>query len=125
MAEEWQDKKHLTMLIGRQIAFMVYAFFKVNDDQGRATSMTTHDNLKKFEQFWEETPMVLEKEPERDLLGGILFLLSTVWEVDSHAKRFGAEAFRSYSRFKAMVPDVLDDEQQTSIRAQKRSKTAR
>ena len=39
VAEEMQEENGPPMLTGRQIAFMIYAFFKINDAQGRASGM--------------------------------------------------------------------------------------
>ena len=59
------------------------------------------DNVKKFDQAWEQTLMGLESEPEEDLLEGLT--PSAVGEVDSLAKCFGAFfiSFRSGSPRKA------------------------
>ena len=46
------------MLTGRKIAVVMYAFFQINDEQGRACGMNIElrsDSLKMFDQAWEET----------------------------------------------------------------------
>ena len=75
VAKELEEKKNLPLLTGRQIAFMICAFFEINNVHGRAMSMNdllnievVNDILKKFDQAWEETLMALEKEPEADLV---------------------------------------------------------
>ena len=75
VAEELQNPPVPT---GRQSAFMIYAFFKINDGQVRAMSMTAlhnielaNDNLKKLDRSWEETLMLLKKEPKGDSLEGL------------------------------------------------------
>ena len=76
VAEALPKLKNLPMLTGRQIAFMTYAYCKVNDVQERAMSMNdllnielVKGNLTKFDQAWEENSMALEKQPEADLSG--------------------------------------------------------
>ena len=100
-AEELQDKTNLPMLTGRQIAFMIYAYFKINVVQDRAISMNdelssecVNDNLNEFEQTWKETLMALEKEPEEHV-GRPLPM--TKGEIDSHAKCISTISFRSDS----------------------------
>ena len=39
VTEELQDETNLPMLTGRQIVFMIHAYFKINDVQDRAVSM--------------------------------------------------------------------------------------
>ena len=39
LAEEFQEKENLPMLTGRQMALLIYAYFKINDVEGRAKSM--------------------------------------------------------------------------------------
>ena len=64
------------MVIRRQIAFIIYAFFKINDVQGRGTSMNcmlkidlANDILKQFDQAWEEALVALDHEPESNRFG--------------------------------------------------------
>ena len=63
------------MLTGRQIAYQIDAFFKLNDVPGRVSGSNDmlnielrDDNLKMFDQTWEETLMAMEKERGRDFL---------------------------------------------------------
>ena len=63
------------MLTGRQIAHQIYAFFKIDDLQGRAIGTNDllnielhNDNLETFGHVWEETLMAKESELERDRL---------------------------------------------------------
>ena len=56
MAEDMQEGKALPMLTRGQIAFIIYAYFKINDVQGRATGINDLlnielrcDSLKMFE----------------------------------------------------------------------------
>ena len=42
VAEELQGRQHFPMMTGRRIVFMIYAFFKINDVQGRVTE---HERL--------------------------------------------------------------------------------
>ena len=60
LVEEIQEKENLPMLTGRQIAFMVYAFFNFHDHQRGVVGMNdllnielVNDNLKTFDEAWE------------------------------------------------------------------------
>ena len=88
------------MLTRRQIAFIIYAFFKINDVQGRTTSINEllnielfNDNLIQFDQAWEETVMAPEQEPEEDLWEGLQHRQLD----DSHAKCLCIISIRSRS----------------------------
>ena len=83
------------MLTRRQIACQIYAFCKVNDVEGRAIGMNDllhsevrNDNLKKFEQAFEEILMAAESELKHDLL--VDSRPSTFGKGDSHEDTFGA-----------------------------------
>ena len=76
MAEEVQDKEHLPMLRGGQLAFVTNALLKANGAPGRPLSMNdllnielVNDKLKKVDEAW-VTMMVVEKAPDEDSLAG-------------------------------------------------------
>ena len=75
VAENEHEKKRLPMLRRRQIAYIICSFCTINDVRRRAIGLddlpnieVRNDNLKRFQQAWEETWIVVEKEPERDFL---------------------------------------------------------
>ena len=63
--------------------------------------------------------MAVEKVPEEDLSEGLV--ISTVGEVDFHAKCFGAISFWRCSKLIDMVADVLENRQQNILIAHKES----
>ena len=69
--------KGLTMLTGRQIAFMLCAFYNV---QGRAIGMNDllnielrNDSLKMFDQAWDETLMAMDIETNMAFVEGLYY----------------------------------------------------
>ena len=57
MKQMYKKQKDLAMLTGRQMAFMIHAYFRINDVQGRTRSMNdllhielANDILKQFNQ---------------------------------------------------------------------------
>ena len=77
VTETTQEKKGLPMLIGRHIAFMIYAVVKINDVHGPAIGTNDllnielrKDSLKMFDETWEGTLMAKAIEPDMAFLEG-------------------------------------------------------
>ena len=77
-----------------------------------------NDSLKKFDSSWEETLTALEKRPEASLLAGhhrrqveTSTLMQTAWR-HGIPIRFTAKSRRATRGLKAMVSDVVEDQQQ-------------
>ena len=82
------------------------------------------DNLKKFVGAWEETLMSLEKKPEADVLKDLHHrqlekstLVLNALALD-HSDPIHREEPKSCSRLRAVVPDVLEHQQQNSLTVQ-------
>ena len=78
LAEQVQEKKNRPMLTGRQIAFTIYAFFKINDVQRKVIGTNdllnielVNDHVKKFDEAWQNILIGLKKEPEDYYLEGL------------------------------------------------------
>ena len=94
---------------------MIHAFVKINDVQLRLAN----DNLNSFDQSWGKTLMALVKASEGDLLESLLTIDSERSPLSCRLPwrsivpmKFTAKSWKSYSRLKALVSDVLQDEQQ-------------
>ena len=79
------------------------------------------DNLKEFDQAWEETLMALEKEPEVDLVEGLHHRQLEKWTLMQnalalyHSDQVHRKEPQSYSRLKALFSNVLEEQQQYSL----------
>ena len=61
------------MMTGRYIICRIYVYFKINNTQGRPTKLTEllnielyHDNVRMFNQTWDETLIAIGKELDVD-----------------------------------------------------------
>ena len=104
VVEDFQEKKNLPMLTRRQIAFLIFAHFKINDFQGRSLGMDDllntvliNDHLKKSDHAWAETLMALDNELEDRL----------PWRF--HVPIRCTERAEERLTWKSVVTDVLDD----------------
>ena len=76
MADDSQEMKNLPMCAGRQIAFSINAFFNSNVVYRSVfiydllNIQLVDDNLKYFDESWEETVMALEEESKTFLSEG-------------------------------------------------------
>ena len=73
--EEQKAQKEDRFLRGRQIAFMIYDYFRVTgahdtvSDQADLFSITLHDdNIQEFDTRWNEVPLSMSKSPSDDNL---------------------------------------------------------
>ena len=75
VCQENQEKENLSRLTRRQTAFVIYAFFKINDVQRRIIGM----NERKVKPGRISFQMALEKEPEDECL-------ESLFTIDNHRK---------------------------------------
>ena len=93
--EEQKAQKEVRFLRGRQIAFMIYDYFRVTGahnavlDYADLFSVTLHDdNVQEFDTRWDEVLLSMSKIPSDDILESLLKLriresdqFKTVWEL--------------------------------------------
>ena len=103
LAEQIPEKKYLSMMTGRQIAYTIYACSKINEVQRRGIGMhdplnieLVNDNLKKFDEVWETYPTDTGEGTRRRSVGGPS--PSTIGEVGVHVECLSAISFRSGSQ---------------------------
>ena len=116
-------KRNSTMLTSRQIIHQIFSFFTINKTQ--AMSVTDlfniemrHDNLKVFNQPWEETQLLLDKNVDEELLenlyerqlrkSSLMKNALSLYHSDILLKR---EPMNS-KKLRAVETDILEDQRQ-------------
>ena len=119
--EEHKAQKEGRFLRGRQIAFMIYDYFRVTGahdtvlDYADFFSVTLHDdNVQEFDTRWDEVPLSMSQNPSDDALESLYKLriresaqLNTVLELpdmELHQKI----SMPNYQKLKTMVKGSLD-----------------
>ena len=114
--EEMKAHEEDWFLWGRQIAYLIYEYFRVtgaNDPVDNYADLFTvvlrNDDIQEFDSKWHEIPLSMTKIPSDDMLEGLHKLriresenLKTVlelYDLETHQKKLGP----NYHRLKAMV----------------------
>ena len=122
--DEKFQKKHDVTLTGRQIAWMIYHHFKISETELQALDETDlmsltlqRDNLRAFDQAWDEILLNIEEEPKEKMLE---LLYRTQLEQSSEIQNALAlyeqdivqrGESRSYVKLKTIVANFLDKKQ--------------
>ena len=121
--EEMKAQKEDRFLLGRQIAYLIYEYFRVtgaNDSVENYADLFTislrNDDLEEFDSKWDGIPLSMTKIPPDDILEELYKLriresekLKTVLEVydlETHQKKIGPD----YHRLKTMVKRSIEQE---------------
>ena len=121
--EEQQAQKQDPFLRGRQIAYLIYGYFRVtgaNDSVENYTDLSTivlrNDDIQEFDSKWDGILLFMTKIPPDDILEGLYNLriresdkLKTVlelYDLEIHQKKRGLD----YHRLKAMVKRSIEQE---------------
>ena len=119
--EEQKPRKEYRFLRGRQIAYLIYEYFRVtgaNDSVENYADLFTvvlrNDDIQEFDSKWEEILLSMTKIPSDDILEGLYKLriresekLKTVLELyntEIHQKKAGPD----YHRLKTMVKRSIE-----------------
>ena len=119
--KEHKAQKEGRFLRGRQIAFMIYDYFRVTGahdtvlDYADLFSVTLHDdNVQEFDTRWDEVPLFMSKNPSDDVLESLYKLriresaqLNTVLEL-SDMELHQKISMPNYQKLKTMVKRSLD-----------------
>ena len=122
--EEQKAQKEDRFLRGRQIAYLIYDYFRVtgsHDSVENYTDLFTivlrNDDIQEFDSKWDENIIVYDENPAWWHLGRIVQIKNTrVWEtrrpllelydLETHQKKLGPD----YHRLKAMVKRSIEQE---------------
>ena len=118
--EEQKAQKQDRFLRGRQIAYLIYEYFRVtgaNDSvENHADLFTTslrNDDIQEFDSRWDGILLSMTKIPPDDILEGLYKLriresekLKTVLELEIHQKKAGTD----YHRLKTMVTRSIEQD---------------
>ena len=115
--EEQKAQKEDRSLRGRQIAYLIYEYFRVtgaNDSVDLFTILFRNDDIQEFDSKWDGIPLSMTKIPSDDILEGLYNLrireaekLKTVLELykmEIHQKKAGPD----YHRLKTMVKRSIE-----------------
>ena len=119
--EEMKGQKEHRFLRGRQIAYLIYEYFRVtgaNDsvenDAGLFTLTLRNDDIQEFDSRWDGILSSMTKIPSDDILEGLYKLriresekLKTVlelYDLETHQKKLGPD----YHRLKTMVKRSIE-----------------
>ena len=125
--EAQKAQKEDRFLRGRQIAFMIYDYFRVTGshdtvmDFADLLSVTLHDdNIQEFDTGWDEVLLSMSKNPSDDVLESLYKLrirefaqLKTVLELhdmEIHQKKLGPDYHRLNSMVKRSTDQKLEYE---------------
>ena len=121
--EEQKAQKQDRFLRGRQIAYLIYEYFRVtgaNDSVENYADLFTvglrNDDIEEFDSKWDGILLPMTKIPHDDILEGLYKLriresdkLKTVlelYDLETHQKKLGPD----YHRLKAMVKRSIEQE---------------
>ena len=121
--EEQKAQKHDRFLRGRQIAYLIYEYFRVtgaNDSVENYADLFTiglrNDDIQEFDSKWDGILLSMTKIPPDDILEGLYKLriresekLKTVlklYDLENHQKKIGPD----YHRLKTMVKRSIEQE---------------
>ena len=121
--EEQKVPKEDRFLRGRQIAYLIYEYFRVNganDSVENYTDLFTivlrNDDIQEFDSKWDGILLSMTKIPHNDILEGLYKLrirvsekLKTVlelYDLETHQKKLGPD----YHRLKTMVKRSIERE---------------
>ena len=121
--EEQKAQKQNRFLRGRQIAYLIYDYFRVTGVQDSVenyadlfTISLRNDNIQEFDSKWDGILLSMTKIPPDDILEGLYKLriresdkLKTVldlYDLETHQKKLGPD----YHRLKAMVKRSIEQE---------------
>ena len=84
--QEEAAQKEKRIFLGRQVAWMIYEYFKVSDTNESVLDLDEilkveleNDNLQPFNTRWDETIIVMKKQPDEEILDNLNYCeLSTV-----------------------------------------------
>ena len=119
--EEQKAQKQDRFLRGRQIAYLIYEYFRVtgaNDSVENYADPSTislrNDDIQEFDSKWDRILLSLTKIPSDDILEGLYKLriresekLKTVlelYDLETHQKKAGPD----YHRLKTMVKRIIE-----------------
>ena len=121
--EEQKAQKQDRFFRGRQIAYLIYEYFRVTGDNDSVenyadlfTVALRNDDIQKFDSKWNGIPLSMTKIPPDDILEGLYKLriresekLKTVlelYDLETHQKKLGPD----YHRLKSMVKRSIEQE---------------
>ena len=121
--EEQKAQKENRFLRGRQIAYLIYEYFRVtgaNDSVEYFADLFTialrNDDIQEFDSKWDEVSLSMSKIPSDDILEGLYKLriresekLQTIlelYDLEIHQKKLGPD----YRRLKTMVKRSIDQD---------------
>ena len=125
--EEQKAQKEDRFLRGRQIAYLIYEYFRVtgaNDSVENYTDLFTfslrNDDIQDFDSKWDGILLSMTKIPPDDILEGLYKLrirvsekLKTVlelYDLETHQKKLGPD----YHRLKTMVQRSMEQDLQNN-----------
>ena len=122
--EEQKDKKEDRFLRGRQIAYLIYEYFRVigaNDSVEKYADLFTlvlrNDEILEFDSKWDEIRLSMTQIPSDDILEGLyklriresakLKIVLDLYDLETHQKKLGPDDHRLKTMVKRSIEQNL------------------